>query len=258
MRFGLCTDLGSLAVAQKAGFDYIEPPVANLLPDKPDRDFAAVAQAAAGSRLKPEAFNCFIPGSLKVTGPDADLAALAQYVSVAAARAAALGGKVIVFGSGGARGVPEGFPVDKAMAQVQAFLDAIAPIAAKAGVIVAIEPLRKAECNIINSVKDGLELARLVNKPAVRALADLYHVGQGGESYDSTAGAGTMLAHVHVAHPVHRKCPLPGDGFDYRPFFRALKQARYDTRVSLECGWDDLAAQGPVSVEFLRTEWAKA
>jgi len=258
MRFGLCIDLGSIAAAEKAGFDYVEPPVANLLPDKPDQDFAPVAQAAKDSSLKPEAFNCFIPGSMKITGPEANLNALRQYVGVAAARAAALGGKVIVFGSGGARSVPDGFPADKAMAQVDAFLNAIAPIAEEAGIIIVIEPLRKAECNIINFVKEGLALARKANKPSIRALADLYHVGQGNEPYENTAAAGPMLAHVHIAHPVHRKCPMPGDGFDYKPFFRALKQAKYDTRISLECGWDNLAVQGPVSLAYQRAEWVNA
>ena len=255
MRLGLCTGFDGLDAARKAGFDYIEPPVAALVPDKPDADFAAVVAAAKKAAIKPEAFNCFIPASLKITGPDANLKALADYVAIAAARAASIGGKVIVFGSGGARAVPQGFPADKAMDQVVQFLRAIAPIARKAGITVAIEPLRKAECNIINLVSQGYALARLVGAPAVLGLADLYHVGQENEPYADIAAGGRLLAHVHVAHPVTRKCPLPGDGFDYRPFLRALKQAGYDDRISLECGWDSLPEQGPEAAGHLRTQW---
>ena len=258
MKFGLCTKIDDLQLVEKAGFDYIEPTVASVLPDKPDQDFEPVARAVAASRIKAEAFNVFVPGTIKITGPDASLDTLRKYVSVVAPRVARLGGKVIVFGSGGARGVPEGFPMDKALDQIAAFLDAIAPIAAKAKVTIAIEPLQKGECNIINLVKEGFELAKRVNKPAIRALADLYHVGKENEPYANVVAAGKMLAHVHIAHPVSRMCPLPGDGCDYRLFFRALKDAGYDSRVSIESAWQDQWKQAPVSLDFLRTEWEKA
>jgi len=258
MRLGVCTPIDGANAAQDAGFDYIEPAVADLVPDKPEAEFATVREKAAASEIKPEAFNCFIPGELNITGPDADLGALKKYVSVVCERAKKVGADVIVFGSGGARAVPEGFPVDKAMGQVSAFLDAIAPIAASPGIVIAIEPLRKAECNIINLVKEGYELARRANHSAIRGLADLYHVGQEGEPYENIIDGGELLAHVHMAHPGHRNCPLPDDGFDYKPFFRALKQANYDGRISVESGWDDFAAQGAVVVEYLKSEWQKA
>ena len=258
MKFGLCTGLDGVQLAGKIGFDYIEPAVAALVPDKPDQDFAPALSSMAGSTLKAEAFNCFIPGTLKITGPAANLDGLKQYVAVALPRAAKLGAAVVVFGSGAARRVPDGFPMDKAMDQIAAFLTAIAPIAAASKITIAIEPLHKGECNIINLVTEGSELARRINNPAVRSLADLYHIGQDHEPLANIVVAAPMLAHVHIAHPVTRKCPLPGDGFDYKTFFRALKDAKYDARVSLECSFDNLAKQGPVSLAYLREEWKKA
>jgi len=258
MQFGLCTGIDGLAVAEKAGFDYIEPPVANLMPDKPEPEFQKNKAQALSGRIQARAFNCFIPGNLKVTGPDADLEALKAYVESAARRAASIGADVIVFGSGGARRVQDGFPVDDAMKQVQEFLRAIAPIAADARVTIAIEPLNRRECNIINSVNEGCDLARQVNHPAVKALADLYHIGQESESYENTSAAGSLLAHVHIAHPATRHCPLPDDGCDYGAFFRALKAAHYSGRISFECGWDDLTTEAPISLDYLRKEWARA
>jgi len=252
MQFGLCTGIDGLPVAEKAGFDYIEPPVANLMQFQKNK-----AQALSG-RIQARAFNCFIPGNLKVTGPDADLEALKAYVEQAARRAASIGGEVIVFGSGGARNVPDGFPTDDAIKQVLEFLEVIAPVAADAGVIIAIEPLNTRECNIINSVKDACELARQVNHPSVTALADLYHIGQENEPYENTSAAGSLLAHVHISHPTTRHCPLPDDGCDYSIFFRALKQANYSGRISFESGWNDVTAEAPIALEYLRKEWARA
>ena len=258
MKFGLCTKIDELPLVEKAGFDYIEPTVATVLPDKPDQDFEPVARAVAASRIKAEAFNVFVPGTIKITGPAASLDTLRKYVSVVAPRVARLGGRVIVFGSGGARRVPDGFPMAKAMDQLAAFLDAIAPIAATAKITIAIEPLHKGECNIINLVKEGLELATRVNKPAVRALADLFHIGQEKEPYKNVAATGAMLAHVHIAHPISRMCPLPGDGCDYKLFFRAIKEAGYNGRISIESAWQDQWKQAPISLDYLRTEWEKA
>ncbi|HUU97865.1 MAG TPA: TIM barrel protein, partial [Phycisphaerae bacterium] len=130
--------MDGVQLAGKIGFDYIEPAVATLLPDKPDQDFALAASTMAGAKLKAEAFNCFIPGNLKITGPAANLDSLKQYVAVALPRAAKLGAAVVVFGSGAARRVPDGFPMDKAMDQIAAFLTAIAPIAAASKITIAI------------------------------------------------------------------------------------------------------------------------
>jgi len=258
MKLGICTSFAQHEAARAAGFDYLEPTVGSLVPDQPDDAFAEVRRQAAQAVIKAEAFNCFLPASLKVTGPDADLDALTRYVTTACARAALVGGSVIVFGSGGARTVPEGFSLDEAMRQVTVFLTATGVIAGADGITIAIEPLRKAESNIINLVSEGYALARRVAHPAVQALADIYHMGQEGEPYAAVVPGADMLAHVHISHPITRKPPAPGDGGDYAEFFRALKQAGYDGRISVECGWDDFAAQAPVTVDLLKTEWEKS
>ena len=56
----------------------------------------------------------FISGSLKITGPKVDPAALKAYVEVTLERTERAGVEVMVFGSGGARQVPDGFDRTKA------------------------------------------------------------------------------------------------------------------------------------------------
>jgi sugar phosphate isomerase/epimerase len=44
------------------------------------------------------------------------------------------------------------------------------------------------------------------------------------------------------------------DGDDFTSYFRALKQIRYQGRLSLECRWSDVAAQMPVAVQVIQEQ----
>ncbi len=253
MRFGICRSMEDMETAVRAGFDYIEPPVRDIAPPVSEQDMESVIARAGDSPIGPEAFNCFIPGEMKITGPDASIDALRDYVESVLPRAAALGAGVIVFGSGGARAVPDGFPVEAAWRQIEAFLHAINPAAASSNIEIVIEPLRGGECNIINRVAEAHALARKLDLSHVKALADLYHMGRENEPLESIEAAGDFLRHVHIANPVTRQCPLPDDGYDYAPFFRALAGAGYDARISFECGWDNFDEQAPRSLEYIRS-----
>jgi sugar phosphate isomerase/epimerase len=241
-------------VLAAAGFDYVEWPL---------REIAALDEGAYGRLrehartlpLTPEAYNVMLPGAIKVTGPDADLVALERYLQAAYARAAELGGRVAVFGSGGSRNVPEGWGREDAALQLEEACRVAGDVAARHGLIIAVEPLSARESNLVNTVEEGAALVRRVDHPAVRVLSDLYHVAAGGESFEGTVSAGPLLAHVHVATPKDRAMPLPGCGGDVLArYFRALKAAGYDGRVSVEGGWSpEEAAAGAA---YLRETWA--
>lgn len=257
MRIGVCTDLGKVA-APPAGLDYIEPTVASLLMcDKDDADFAPVAGAVAAATLKPEAVNCFFPGSLPNTGPEVNPIALDAWVSIACRRAAALGVGIIVFGSGGSRRVPDGFSRDKACAQIVENLMRYGPIAGTHGVTIGLESLSAADCNFITSVDEAADIVRSVNHPNIRIVADTYHMATDGEGPGSIRRAGGVIVHVHCAEGSGRG-PLGTTGEDQRPYFRALKDVGYDGRISMECKWKDLPAQLAGGVAELREQWQTA
>jgi sugar phosphate isomerase/epimerase len=260
MKFGICAGLEQLPALEAAGYDYIELSVAgHLAPEKPDSDVLPALEAAfAASKIKPEAFNGFLPGDLRVTGPVVDPERQFKYVASAARRAAILGGHTIVFGSGGARQVPDGFDKATATDQIVDFLKRIGDLCAEEGVTIAIEPLNKLECNILNSVAESMEVVYRVNHPAIQVLSDLYHVGKDGQSYSETADAGEHLRHVHVATVEGRKAPMTGDVAFLTDYFRAVKAAGYDRRCSIEGGWDDLGAQAAEALAALRTAWEAA
>ena len=259
MRFGCCGGLDSAGLIAQAGYDFLEMAVTpSLVPAEDEATFAEIKKQADALPLKVEAFNCFVPGSLKITGPEADLGKLSEYVQVVCERAPQLGGEVIVFGSGGARQVPDGTCHEEATSQIGEFLRMVNKHAKANGLTVVIEPLCTKECNILNTVAEGAELARRLGLSNIFSLADLYHIGQNEEPLDPVEQAGDMLRHVHLAHPITRKNPMPGDGYDYGPFFKALKAGGYDLRVSLECGWDNQEADAARTLEYLKDACAKA
>ncbi len=254
MKFGICCGMDGIQEAQDAGFDYIEPPVRSIGPAVEDSEIAELIEKMDMLPIRPEAFNCFIPGKMKITGPESDLQSLMNYVETVLPRASAMGAQRVVFGSGGARACPESFPHQKAIEQIEEFLSAINPIAASNDILIAIEPLCSKDCNIINLVKEAHAIAKKLALSNTGSLADLYHMGQDQEPYENLIEADT-LQHVHIANPVTRKCPLPDDGADYPGFFKALRSNGYSTRMSLECEWDDLTQQAPECLDFLRSVW---
>ena len=109
MKLGVCTGPEQWNTAAEAGFDFIECPL-NKLAAMTEEAYQELLKASGNAPIPLYAFNCLLPGDLKVTGPSADEAEQRRYLDLAFSRAHALGASVVVFGSGASRGVPEGFP----------------------------------------------------------------------------------------------------------------------------------------------------
>src|SRR5258706_13018877 len=111
MHLGICADPATLAgIPTPLTFDFIEGHVQNFLkPEAPEAEFTPNARALHRAARAMPAANCFLPADLKVTGPVVDVARLDRYATTAFRRAQESGMSIIVFGSAGARMVPEGF-----------------------------------------------------------------------------------------------------------------------------------------------------
>lgn len=263
MRFGVCAGLDQVTIVQEAGYDYYEPGVANtLLPETPDEAALPPLRAAlAVSELRPEAFNYFLSGDVRVTGPGRDPERLRAWLASACARAAAVGGKVLVFGSAGARNVPEGYAAKQAWLEIRGFLQDASVAAQAHGIEIAIEPLNSGESNILNSVNEGLDMVNDVNRPeSIGVLADLYHIQKDGESFDGTLQAARrgMLRHVHVACGLDRHAPRETDIAELAAFFAVLKSGGYNERISIESGWSDFASEAASALAVMRRAWEQA
>jgi sugar phosphate isomerase/epimerase len=252
MHFGVCAGPEDAGWIRDAGADYIECHAQKVLAPN-EEDWQPPADVA----LPIAAYNCFLPGSLKVTGPEVDLARLEAYARTAMARARQTGAEIMVFGSGGARRVPDDWPREKAEEQLVEAIRIAGRAAEDEGMVVAMEPLRSAESNILNTVAEGVNLVERADAPGLAVLCDFYHLAVEDEPIENLEGAKDMLVHCHVAEPEGRVAPAPG-GTDLKPWLAKLKAVGYDARVSIECGWDDFRSQLGPALDFLRREWEAA
>jgi len=257
MKLGICSSPAEAAVLPDGAVDFIEANVQNfLVPLQEDAAFAPHAEAAASSKFPVYSANCFLPGSLKSTGPEVDFGALEAYAATAFARAERVGMKVVVFGSGGSRQVPEGFAPERAWEQFAEVLRRIGPLAAGHGVTVVVEPLGRGECNFLNTVVEGARMIREVWHPAIRLLADFYHMMRNEEDPASLGGVVELLAHTHAAEKEKRTAPgIAGD--DFRPFLAPLRAGGYAGALALECSFPNgHAADVPRALATLRAHGA--
>jgi len=250
MRFGCCVPCERIVLAQRSGFDYVELMVTeSLTPLIADAEWAPLRQEILGHGIPVEATNVFFPRDWPLIGERRDWAATTGYVAKAIERAHQLGVQVMVFGSGAARAMPEGFPLERARAQLREALLLAGDVAGRYGIIIAIEPLRKAETNQINRVSEALALARSLQHPHIRVLADLWHMYEENEPLGVILEAKDYLAHVHVADSARR---APGTGsFDYGTFFAHLRSIGYAGRVSVECKWSDFEGESRQTLTYL-------
>ena len=251
------TGMEHLKAMKECGYDYVEMPMAQMMALS-DEEFASLADELKELDLPCETSNNLFPVSLRLTGPEVDQDAILAYAEKAFARAKQLGIEYCVFGSGPAKNVPEGFPMEEGYAQVVALLRAIAPIAQKNDVTIVIEPLRRAECNLINSFAEGVQLAKDADVPGVKVLVDFYHLTVEQEPVSNLEKDGAeYLRHVHFANPTGRVYPVSADEADYLPFVNALKTAGYDARVSCEAyAPNGFEADAPAALKMLRELFA--
>jgi sugar phosphate isomerase/epimerase len=257
MQFGCCCPVEQSKEARAAGFDFIECTVVSLQPEADEATFAPILARYQAAALPARAFNVFLPRDLKVVGPEVDWKRVEAYVERALQRVRLIGGQVVVFGSGGARSIPDGFARNEAEEQIVRFLRMTSDRAEALDIVIAIEPLNRRESNVINSVAEGVEFARRANRPAIRVLADFYHMDEEGEPLSELEAHGQWLAHIHVADS-DRLAPGSGN-YPYADFVRRLKGIGYgfaaNQMVSVECRWRDFAAEAPAAVRFLRALW---
>ncbi|QHQ62822.1 TIM barrel protein [Anaerocolumna sedimenticola] len=242
MKYGCCVNMfgnkmdpvgmNYIGYLAESGYDYVELPLAQIM-ELPTEKFEQLKETLKKYNMNCECCNNFFPASVRLTGENTSLNVIEDYIRNACSRAAELGVKVIVFGSAGAKNVPEGFPEEKAFQQIVEVLKIADQHASYEGIQIAIEPLNRMESNIIVNLSDGKKLMQAVNASNIKLLVDYYHFTVEKESLDTIIENGPDIIHVHFAEPEGRIFPS-GILNEYRNFFAALNNVGYDSRVSIE------------------------
>ncbi len=254
MKIGVCcgTDIEKIKYIKALGYDYAESHCQEIA-----RADDAKIEAILATGLPVIAANCFI--SLHVVGEEKDEAAIKEYLETLFSKAKRLGLEYLVFGSSAARRIPDGMSLEQGRAEIVDFLkNLVVPVAEKYDIPVAIEPLRPEECNAINTVDDGVEIAKKVGSPLVKVLADVAHMFVQNEDLKKLAGYKGFMLHAHTSNPdpapeygKKRIYPTVNDAFSQAEFFAQLKAAGVET-CSIEADVIDFENDAKKAYEVLK------
>lgn len=246
MRFGCCMFLkswgddlcGTLQKYKDAGVEYIELPVTELV-GLEESTFSELCRQFESTPVRCEGVNVLFPGTLRLIGEEVDKGAVRAHLDRAFDRIARLGTEIVVFGSGKAKEIPEGFPRERAEAQLLELLHTLGGYAERYQSTVVVESLNTRECNFVTSIAEAYGFVRQVGHPRVKMLVDYYHMTTNGEDESILDTLGTDLFHMHFADPDGRTFPVPEKRERYREFFRHIKRIGYDGRLSMETSSSD-------------------
>lgn len=175
------------------------------------------------------------------------------YLADLARLCADLGGRVLVFGSPKQRSLMPGVSHDQAIERLHDVFSQVAPVLESTGTVVALEPLSRAETDVLTTAAETCRLIERIGSPHVRLHLDVKAMASEQLSIPRIIHASARhLEHFH-ANDVNLQGPGFGD-VDFVPIFAALAEVHYSGWVSVEVfdsspGAERLARE---SIDFMR------
>lgn len=254
---GIVVDFHQDSLAQTSGYAVIVESVVKCFSPRTvtDQQFKENLQAFQKLRIPLYAVNVFIPGDLKLVGPEVHEGHILDHVEKVLQRCSQAGVEHVVFGSGGARQIPDGFDRATARKQFVSISRKIADVAKKYSITVVLENLNSTETNFITTAAEALSIVKEVNHPNFRLCVDLYHMLKENEPASVIEQTKKYIAHCDIAEKENRT-PPGTKGDDFRPYLAALKKIGYHGKIILECRWDNLALQAQPAREALQKQIA--
>ncbi|MEO2015740.1 MAG: sugar phosphate isomerase/epimerase family protein [Fuerstiella sp.] len=172
---------------------------------------------------------------LYLTSPDAAVrTATVDYLKLLADTCAALGGRVLVFGSPQQRNLLEGITTEQAMDYAAEVFRAAVPTFQERDVVLCMEPLTKKETDFVNTCADAVSLMQMVDHPSFILHQDVKAmVGAESDTVSELIHRHSdICGHFHV-----NDTNLLGPGMgetDYHPILKALLDVDYQGWVSVE------------------------
>ena len=128
--------------------------------------------------------------------------------------------------------------------------------AAQSNLVLALEPLNRFECYILNTMADTQDYVRRVDRPNFGALYDTFHANiEEQEPIGCIALTSDVIKHVHISE---NDRGTPGNGhIDFEATMKMLQAAGYDGWLTIEAfgkSLPALAAATKVWREFFSSE----
>ena len=239
MILGICcgADENSIKMMKEIGYRYIESGIKTFCDNK--ANYYETLKALDKYKIRLEVGQHSFPGEYDPSGKQSEeaLAKVRDYMHELISSTSDLNISTLVMGAGGARVLPS---PDKYQNVIEQMADickyAISPVLDEYGIILALEGLRKDETPMMNRTDESVAIAKLANVPNIKVMADLYHVAHEDTSLADFINYKGYIRHSHIGKPTPRVMPSNGDGYDYKPFFEALRSANFNGRMSVEAG----------------------
>lgn len=252
---GIAQSIEHDSVLFSSGFRYVVESISKLISPRNVSDEQLTQNITTLQKLKTKvcALNLFIPGDLKLVGPEVNEEAVLTYAEQVLRRCQQVKIKMIVWGSGGARRVPDGFDRGKATEQFASIAQKIAALAKKYDVMLALENLNSTETNFITTAAEALSMVKRVNHPNFMLCVDIYHMLKENETPAVIESASKYVVHCDIAEKENRT-PPGVTREDFKPYLRALKKIKYDKVIVIEGRWENVANQAAPSYQYLQQQ----
>lgn len=249
---GMVSNYENDSLLHANGYDYIVESISKCFsPRSVSNDqFQQYLEGFKNLKTKLYAVNIFMPGDFKLVGPEVGEDEILLYAEDVFERCQAAQVTLVIWGSGAARRIPDGFDRTKAKEQFAGIAKKISAIAKKYNVVVALENLNSTETNFITTLEEAFEMVQRVNHPNFRLCADIYHMMKEGESPQVILKTHKYLVHCDIAEKDNRT-PPGTKADDFIPYLSALKSINYSGKIILECRWENLALQAKPAYDFL-------
>ena len=239
MKIGTCVRAKHSPFEAPKSAEYLELAATAIL-DYDKDTIARLKREIGDGTIRTYSCNVLIDPALRLTGPDVNFAAIGDYCDRLFSLLDELRIHMLVFGSGKAKWVPDGFSVEKAWDQLFELGALLSDKAKSFGHTVVVEPLSEADCNIVNTLDEAAYYARTVNRDNFKILVDFYHFDKNGEDLGSIERNASLLAHAHFASKETRTPPRSEEDWSYfTQCVTALKKAGYDSHLSFEGRTDE-------------------
>ena len=252
---GIVLDLENDSLLSASGYRYVEVSISKYFSPRnvPDDAFAENLRRIKAMKIKLQACNVFMPADMKLVGPNVDEAAILAYTEIVLQRCAAAGVKLIIWGSGGARRVPDGFDFKKARTQFISIAKKIAAQAKRYKIVIALETLNSSETNFLNTLKETYAVVSEVDHPNFKLNTDSYHLSKEHEPADGIENTGGRLVNCELAGG-DRLAPSETNAGEIPEYLRSLRKINYKGLIFLECKWDNLPVQAAPALQYLQKQ----
>ncbi len=250
-----CKTVNNLAAVDQAaadGFECVQLTV-GLLMDLSEQQFVRQKDQLLKSGLEFKVCAAPLPADVRVTQKGFNLYIWTEYLKKAVQRLAELGCLKLAWSDGRARVLPWEGDVMSFKEQLLQFLFMLCEVAGHHDITVLLEPLGPRRTNFLNSMEEIDGFIPLVGKKNLSSMISLRELAEIGLATVDFSRYKHLISHVQMENPLSaagvRLCPRQVDGYEYRPFLRALSDMDYNGFITLP---DDADNAG---LTYCRTLW---